>query len=83
MVNKFAAIGLGALIALSPLAAVAQTDQAAPGAAGAAAPAAKTGTHRAMTQHKSRQRSRASAHHMHKMSKKPAASSAPPAANPQ
>ena len=30
MVNKFAAIGLGALIALSPLAALAQTDQSAP-----------------------------------------------------
>ena len=53
MLNKFVAIGLGAVIALAPLAAVAQTEQLAQAAPAAtpdtsmAAPAAKhTGSHR-------------------------------------
>ena len=75
MVNKFAAIGLGALIALSPLAALAQTDQSAPaGAAPAAGAAPTTGTHRAMTKSRSHHHSRSTAHHMHKMGTKPSSS---------
>ncbi len=75
MVNKFAAIGVAAIIALAPLAATAQTlqlAQAAP-AATEAPPAARTGTHRAMTGSRSHQRARASAHHMHKVRTAPAA----------
>ena len=48
MINKYVAIGLGVLIALEPLAAVAETvqlAQAAPAPAPAAAPPAATGTH--------------------------------------
>ncbi len=48
MLNKFVAIGLGAIIVLAPLAAIAQTEQlaqAAPAPAPAAAPAKATGTH--------------------------------------
>ncbi len=80
MVNKFAAIGLTAVIALSPLAALAETDQlaqAAAPAAGAAAPApAPTGSHKSQMRHRSnmsKERSRASAEHMRKMRTAPAA----------
>jgi hypothetical protein len=88
MVNKFVAIGLGAVIALAPLAAVAQTEQlaqAAPAATDQTAPAAKpmakpasTGSHRRHLRRKGNtagERARASAHHMHKMrtAPKPAA----------
>ena len=46
MVNTFAAIGLGALVALSPLAAIAQTDGAAqPMQVAQAAPAATNSAH--------------------------------------
>ena len=71
MLIKIAAVSLGAIIALAPLGAMAQTDQAAPGAT-TPAPAATTGTHRAMTKSRSHQRARASAHHMHKMRTTPA-----------
>ena len=87
MVNKFIAIGLGAVIALAPLAAVAQTEQlaqAAPAAADTMAkPMAKpahTGSHRGHIRRKgntSGERARASAHHMHHMRTKPAAPMAP------
>jgi hypothetical protein len=83
MLNKFVAIGLGAVIALAPLAAVAQTEQLAQAAPAAtpdtsmASPAAKhTGSHRGHIRRKGNtagHRARASAHHMHHMSKKPAA----------
>lgn len=80
MINKYVAMGLGALIALAPVAVVAQeqmaqatTDQTAP----AAAPAkAHTGSHRGHIRrkgHEAGHRARASAHHMHKMRKAPAA----------
>ena len=83
MLNKFVAIGLGAIIALAPLAAVAQTEQLAQAAPAAtpdtsmASPAAKhTGSHRGHLRRKGNtagHRARASAHHMHHMSKKPMA----------
>jgi hypothetical protein len=74
MINKYVAMGLGALIALAPVAAVAQTDTTT-----AAAPAAApmhTGSHRSHVRrkgHTAGHRARASAHHMHKMRTAPAA----------
>ena len=84
MLNKFVAIGLGAVIALAPLAAVAQTEQlaqAAPAATDttAAKPMAKPahmGSHRSDVRRKGNtagERARAGAHHMHHMRAKPAA----------
>ena len=77
MLNKFVAIGLGAVIALAPLAAVAQTEQLAQAAPAAtpdtsmASPAAKhTGSHSGHVRRKGNtagHRARASAHHMHQM----------------
>jgi hypothetical protein len=64
MVNKFVAISLGALIALAPVATMAQTDTTAP-----AAKSTSTGSHRAhhRRQHNmSKERARAGAHHVHK-----------------
>ena len=75
MLNKIAAIGFGATIALSPLAAIAQTDQSAPAATGQSM-AAPSGSHKSQMRHRSsrsNQRARASAHHMHKMRTTPAA----------
>jgi hypothetical protein len=84
MVNKFAAIGLGAVIALSPLTAIAQSDgpaqpmqlaQAAPAATGAAH-AAGGGSHRRHLRHRSnmsRERARAGAEHMRQLHMAPAA----------
>ena len=79
MVNKLVAIGLGAVIALAPLVAVAQTEQlaqAAPAAtpdAAMAKPMAKhTGSHRGHIRRKGNMagdRARAGAHHMHHMRK--------------
>ena len=45
MINKYVAMGLGALIALAPMAAVAQEQVAQAAPAPAAAPAKATGTH--------------------------------------
>jgi hypothetical protein len=83
MLKKFVAIGLGAVIALAPLAAVAQTEQLAQAAPAAtdtgAAPMAKpahTGSHRGHVRRKGNtagHRARASAHHMHHMRTKPMA----------
>jgi hypothetical protein len=75
MVNKYIAMGLGALIALAPVAVMAQDQPAAAGAAPAMAPA-HTGSHRGHIRRKGRtagHRARASAHHMHKMRTAPAA----------
>ena len=61
MLKKLAAIGLGAAIVLSPMAALAQTDQSAAPAAGAEAAkpmAAPTGSHRSHRRHQRR-----TAHH--------------------
>jgi hypothetical protein len=82
MINKYVAISLGALIALAPVAAMAQEQvaQAAPAATpdtSMASPAAKhTGSHRGHVRRKGNtagHRARASAHHMHKMRTAPAA----------
>ncbi len=78
MVKRFAAIGLAAIIALSPLAALAETDQlaqAAP-AAGAAPAPAPTGSYKSQMRHRSnmsKQRARAGAQHMRTMRITPAA----------
>ena len=87
MLNKFVAIGLGAVIALAPLAAVAQTEQLAQAAPAATpdtsmvSPAAKhTGSHRGHVRRKGNtagHRARASAHHQHHMRTAPAAPAAP------
>jgi hypothetical protein len=80
MINKYVAMGLGALIALAPVAALAQEQvaQAATDTTPAAAPAtpAHTGSHRGHQRrkgHTAGHRARASAHHMHKMRTAPAA----------
>lgn len=80
MLNKLVAIGFGAVIALAPLAAVAQTEQLAQAATpdtSMASPAAKhTGSHRGHMRRKGNtagHRARASAHHMHHMHTKPMA----------
>ncbi len=84
MVKKLLAIGLGAVIALAPVAVIeAQAQAAAPDAPAAsmASPAAKhTGSHRGHIRRKGNtagHRARASAHHMHHMHSKPAAPAAP------
>ena len=79
MINKYVAIGLGALIALAPVAAVAQEQVAQAATDTTAAPMAKpmhTGSHRSHMRRKGNtaaERARASAHHMHKMRTAPAA----------
>jgi hypothetical protein len=73
MINKYVAIGLGALIALAPVAAVAQTPAA---DTSMASPAKHTGSHRSHLRRQgntSKDRARASAHHMHHMRTAPAA----------
>jgi hypothetical protein len=80
MINKYVAMGLGALIALAPVAALAQEQiaQATPDTT-TAAPMAKpahTGSHRGHVRrkgHTAAHRARASAHHMDKMRTAPAA----------
>jgi hypothetical protein len=82
MINKYVAMGFGALIALAPIAALAQeqvaqaaTDTTAPAMAAPAAPA-HTGSHRRHIRrkgHTAAERARASAQHMHKMRTAPAA----------
>ncbi len=76
MINKYVAMGLGALIVLAPVAASAQatTDTTAPSMASPAT--GHTGSHRGHVRRKGNtaaHRARASAHHMHKMRTAPAA----------
>ncbi len=76
MINKYVAMGLGAFIALAPVAALAQ-EQVAQAATDTttAAPMAKpahTGRHVRRKGHTAGHRARASAHHMHKMRTAPA-----------
>jgi hypothetical protein len=76
MLKTIALIGLGAAVAFTSIPAMAQTDQSAPAAS---APAAKapTGSHRSQMRHRanmSKERARASAHHMRHMQHKPAKS---------
>jgi hypothetical protein len=81
MINKYVAMGLGALIALAPVPAVAQeVAQAAPAATPdtsmASPTTGHTGSHRGHVRRKGNtagHRARASAHHMHKMRTAPAA----------
>jgi hypothetical protein len=86
MINKFVAIGLGAVIAFAPLAAVAQEQvaQAAPAATPDTSMASPTtghmGSHRGHVRRKGNtagHRARASAHHQHMMRTAPAAPAAP------
>jgi hypothetical protein len=74
MINKYVAMGLGALIALAPVAALAQATPDTTTAAPMAKPA-HTGSHRSHVRRKGNtaaHRARASAHHMHSMHKAPA-----------
>ncbi len=76
MINKYVAMGLGALIALAPLAALPQAAQAATDTTMASPAKAHMGSHRGHVRRKgntSAHRARASAHHMHSMRKAPAA----------
>jgi hypothetical protein len=73
MLKKIALIGFGAAIAFTPLPTIAQTS-AAP-AASAPAATAPTGSHRSQMRHRanlSKERARASAHHMRHMRNNPA-----------
>jgi hypothetical protein len=76
MINKYLAMGLGALIALAPVAVSAQQVAQASTDSTAAAPAkAHTGSHRGHVRRKGNtagHRARASAHHMHHMRHAPA-----------
>ena len=68
MVNKYVAMGLGALIALAPLGAVTQAQAQSTTVANPTAP--HTGTHKSHMRHKSTElhrRARASAEHMRTM----------------
>jgi len=69
MLNKYAAMGLGALIALAPLAVLPQAAQAATEKAMTHSTKAHTGSHKSHMRHKSstsKHHARSSAHHMHK-----------------
>jgi hypothetical protein len=75
MLKTIALIGVGAAIAFTPLPTIAQTDQSAAPATSAPSATAPTGSHRSQMRHRanmSRERARASAHHMRHMQHKPA-----------
>jgi hypothetical protein len=74
MLKTIAFIGLGGAIAFMPLPALAQTYQSAAPAASASAATAPTGSHKSQMRHRanlSKERARASAHHMRHMQNKP------------
>ena len=76
MINKYVAIGLGALIALAPVAALAQEQVAQASTSMASRTTHHTGSHRGYHRRKGNtagDRARASAHHMHHMRTAPAA----------
>src|SRR5271165_335078 len=84
MLKKFAAIGLSAALALSPLAALAQTDQNAAPAAGAPAAAAPADASAKAPMKSHKAKSHKTKSHKAKKSAAPAAATpAAPAANPQ
>jgi hypothetical protein len=75
MFKTIALIGVGVAIAFTPLPTIAQTDQSTTPAANTPAATAPTGSHRSQMRHRanmSRERARASAHHMRHMQHKPA-----------
>jgi hypothetical protein len=70
MLNRIAWVGLGAVLALAPLCAFAQTSQSAPAASNASTipnrATVRSGTHRTRAQHRNtlnRQKARATAEH--------------------
>jgi hypothetical protein len=76
MLKTIALMSLGAAISFTSLPAIAQTNQSTTPAASAPAASAPTGSHRSQMRHRaniSRERARASAHHMRQMQQKPAA----------
>ena len=76
MINKYVAMGLGALIALAPVAALAQEQVAQASTSMASPTTTHTGSHRSYHRRKGNtaaDRARASAHHMHHMRTAPAA----------
>ena len=75
MLKTIALIGLGAAMAFMPLPAIAQTYQSATPAASAPSATTPTGSHRSQMRHRanmSKERARASAHHMRQVQHKPA-----------
>jgi hypothetical protein len=75
MINKYVAMGLGALIAVAPLAVLPQAAQAQTDTAAPMAKPMHTGSHRSHMRRKGNtaaDRARASAHHMHHMRTAPA-----------
>lgn len=75
MFKTIALLGLGAALSFASLPAIAQTDQSTTPAASAPAAAAPTGSHRSQMRHRanmSKERARASAHHIRQMQHKPA-----------
>ncbi len=76
MINKYVAMGLGALIALAPVVVSVETAQAATDSTSVAASTkGHTGSHRGHQRrkgHTSGHRARASAHHVHKKLTAPA-----------
>jgi hypothetical protein len=82
MINKYVAMGLGALIALAPVAALAQEQvaQASTDTSMASPTKGHTGSHKGHHRRKastSKHRARASAHHKHKMTAPAAPAEAP------
>ena len=84
MLKKIAAVGLSAVLALSPLAALAQTDQSAPaaGAPAAGAPAADNTMAPKKKTHHTKKHMSSKSHKMKAPAEAPAGGAAP-AANPQ
>jgi hypothetical protein len=75
MINKYVAMGLGALIALAPVVASVEVAQAAADTSMASPAKGHTGSHRGHVRRKGNtaaHRARASAHHVHSMHKAPA-----------
>jgi hypothetical protein len=75
MLKTIALIGVGAAVAFTSIPAIAQTYQSATPAASAPAATAPAGSHRRQMRHRanmSRERARASAHHMRHMQPNPA-----------
>jgi len=75
MLKTIALMGLGAAVAFTSLPAIAQTYQSATPAASAPSATTPTGSHRSQMRHRanmSKERARASAHHMRQVQHKPA-----------